>query len=101
MRNLTATAPLVHHRGFRRTAVDYEGATAPCPDVSDGQTNQIDVLIEWFAITERVGSGCCCTLCQNDDETRKRNRHNKSNIAPGNIGQPQMRKPATHSANHL
>src|SRR5215469_1686691 len=101
MCNLTATAAPVDYRCFRRTAVNDERAAAPGDDVSEGQANQIHVLIKWFAITERVGSGGGRALCQNDDETRKRNRHDESNIAPGNMRQPQMSQPARHSTNHL
>src|SRR5262249_23496449 len=79
----------------------HEGATAPCRDVSEGQANQIDVLIEWFAVAERIRSGGCRALCQNDDETRKRNRDDQSNITLRNMGQPDIGKPPGNSANHL
>src|SRR5499427_9808405 len=101
MRNLTATAAPVDYRCFRRTAVNNERAAAPGDDVSEGQANQIHVLIEWFAIAESVGSGGCGALRQNDNETGEGNRHDESKIAPGNIGQSQSRQSARHSANHL
>src|SRR5262249_41644148 len=100
MRNLTATTAPVDYRCFRRTAVNHERAAAPGDDVSEGQANQVHVLIEWFAIADSVGSGGCGALCQNDNETGEGNRHDESNIAPGNMGQSQLRQPARHSANH-
>src|SRR5215831_10374635 len=96
MRNLTATAAPVDYRCFRRTAVNNERAAAARDEVSGSQSNQIHVLIEWFAIAESVGSGCGRALCQNDNETREGNRHDASNIAPGNMGQSQMRQTANH-----
>src|SRR5215467_4534963 len=101
MRNLTATAAPVDYRCFRRTAVNNERAAAARDEVSGSQANQIHVLIEWFAIAESVGSGGGPALCQNDNETREGNRHDASNIAPGNMGQSQMRQPARDGANNL
>src|SRR5215831_3201629 len=101
MRNLTATAAPVDYRCFRRTAVNNERAAAARDEVSGSQSNQIHVLIEWFAIAESVGSGGGRALCQNDNETREGNRHDASNIAPGNMGQSEVRQPAGHSANHV
>src|SRR5262249_43164494 len=101
MRNLTAATAPVHDGCFRRTAVNDERAAAAGDKVSGGQANQIDILIEWFAITKRVRSCRCRALCQNDNETRERNGHDESNIAPGKMGESEVRQPARHGANHI
>jgi hypothetical protein len=68
MCDLTASASVVDHLGFRRAAVYYEGSGQPRDDVRAGQTDEIGIFVGSLVVAQSVGARRSRALRYDDDE---------------------------------
>ena len=94
LRDLAARAGAIRHGGLRRAAVDHEGPAHGGGGIRGRQPEDVGVLVDPLAVTQREDARGRGALRDDHHEARRGDRQHIQGFPPAHLGQRDRRQPA-------